>query len=105
MQTTFIYFKKNAMRKFFLCLTVLFFLSSAPAQNKPRIKVLLLGVFHFANPGLDVAKFKSADILSEQRQKEVARVTAALKKFSPDKIFIEDVPENQNRIDSILDQY
>jgi hypothetical protein len=77
----------------------------ASAQNKQQVQVLLLGVFHFANPGLDVAKFKSADILSEQRQKEVMQIIERLKNFSPDKIFIEDVPENQYKIDSVFEQY
>lgn len=93
------------MKKISFCLAALFLLLSATAQNKQPVKVLLLGVFHFSNPGLDVAKFKSADILSEQRQKEVVHIVDKLKKFSPDKIFIEDVPENQLKIDSTFDQY
>ncbi|MEP7318636.1 MAG: DUF5694 domain-containing protein [Panacibacter sp.] len=93
------------MRKFFCCIASLFLLFSVSAQNKQPVKVLLLGVFHFDNPGLDVAKFASADILSEQRQKEVMQIVEKLKNFSPDKIFIEGVPENKNSIDSTLDQY
>lgn len=93
------------MRKFSCCITALLLLLSVSAQNNQPVKVLLLGVFHFDNPGLDVAKFKSADILSEQRQKEVTQIVEKLKNFSPDKIFIEGVPENQSRIDSTLDQY
>lgn len=93
------------MRKFICCFAALFALLCAAAQNKQPVKVLLLGVFHFSNPGLDVAKFKSADILSEERQKEVMQVVEKLKAISPDKIFIEDAPENQNKIDSTLDQY
>jgi len=93
------------MRKFLLCFATILFLFSASAQNKKPVQVLLLGVFHFENPGLDVAKFKSADILSEQRQKEVMQIVERLKIFSPDKIFIEDIPENQSKIDSMLEQY
>jgi hypothetical protein len=97
--------KLITMKKISFCLLTLFLFLSAIAQNKQPVKVLLLGVFHFSNPGLDVAKFKSADILSEQRQKEVSEIVAKLKKFSPDKIFIEGVPESQNKMDSTLDQY
>jgi len=93
------------MRRFYCCITTLFLLLSAIAQDKQPVKVLLLGVFHFSNPGLDVAKFKSADILSEQRQKEVMRVAEKLKSFSPDKIFIEGVPESQSKMDSLLNEY
>ena len=93
------------MRRFYCCITPLFLLLSAAAQNKQPVKVLLLGVFHFSNPGLDVAKFKSADILSEQRQKEVMQLAAKLKSFSPDKIFIEGTPESQSRMDSLLKEF
>lgn len=93
------------MKKISVCIAAMLLLLSATAQNKPPVKVLLLGVFHFSNPGLDVAKFKSADILSEQRQKEVLQVVEKLKKLSPDKIFIEDIPEEQSRVDSLLEQY
>ena len=79
--------------------------ASAFAQEKEAVKVLLLGVFHFDNPGLDVAKFKNADILSAERQKEVLEVVEKLKAFAPDKIFIEAIPENQQKIDSQIVQY
>jgi hypothetical protein len=93
------------MRKLiFCCFAPLLFFSSI-AQTKQPVKVLLLGVFHFDNPGLDVAKFKSADILSAQRQKEVLDVVNKLKAFAPDKIFIEAAPESRSRIDSQIVQY
>ena len=93
------------MRKFYYCIIAVFVLLSATAQNKQPVKVLLLGVFHFSNPGLDVAKFKGADILSEQRQKEVMQVAENLKSFAPDKIFIEGTPESQGKMDSLLNEY
>lgn len=77
---------------------------TSQAQQKP-IKVLLLGTFHFDNPGLDVAKFKDANILSPQRQNEVMEVVAALKAFAPDKIFIEATPDRQSKIDSSVAEY
>ncbi|RYY50379.1 MAG: hypothetical protein EOO06_03965 [Chitinophagaceae bacterium] len=75
-----------------------------PQAQKP-LEVLLLGTFHFDNPGLDVAKFKDADILSPKRQKEVADLSRLLKKFAPDKIFIEAVPSRQPQIDSAYAAY
>jgi hypothetical protein len=93
------------MRKLFFCCAALLTLGSVKAQNNQPVKVLLLGVFHFDNPGLDVAKFKNADILSAERQKEVLEVVNKLKTFAPDKIFIEASPESQSKIDSQLMQY
>lgn len=97
-------FKINRM-KIFLCIGSLLLLFTASAQSKRPLKILLLGVFHFENPGLDVAKFKNADVLSEHRQQEVMQIVKRLKDFSPDKIFIEDTPENQYKTDSLLGQY
>jgi Family of unknown function (DUF5694) len=88
---------------FLIALSSLF--ATAQEKQKNTTKVVLLGSFHFDNPGLDVAKFKSADILSVKRQKEVEEVTGMLKKFAPTKIFIEAIPERQREIDSLLNAY
>lgn len=72
----------------------------AQPKEENKVKVLLLGTFHFDNPGLDVAKFRDADILSPERQKEVEEIVRLLAKFSPDKIFIEAIPARQPQIDS-----
>ena len=82
----------------FLCLPAI-------AQQKKPVKVLLLGTFHFDNPGLDVAKFQDANILSAKRQQEVQEVNKLLKVFAPDKIFIEATPGRQSSIDSSVAAY
>ena len=92
------------MKKVVLSIFISLFYIAIQAQQKP-IKILLLGTFHFDNPGLDVAKFKDADVLSPQRQKEVTEVVEALKAFAPDKIFIESPPDGQSRIDSSVTEY
>ena len=74
-----------------------------PATQK--LKVMLVGTFHFNNPGLDVAKFKDANILSARRQNEVEELVKMLKLFAPDKIFIEASTNTQWQIDSSLQQY
>ncbi len=75
------------------------------AAQQKEVEVLLVGSFHFDNPGLDVAKFKDADILSSKRQQEVEEVVNLLKTFAPDKIFIEALPANQSKIDSSFALY
>lgn len=48
-----------------------------------RAKVLLLGTFHFHNPGLDA--FKSAhviDVLSPSRQAEISELVTPLSRFA-----------------------
>lgn len=76
----------------------------AGAQNA-KTEVLLLGCFHFDNPGLDVAKFENANVLSVQRQQEIALVLEKLRQFKPDKIFVEVPAERQLQLDSSYTQY
>ena len=93
------------MRKIFLFCSISFFLTASALGQVPKTKVMLLGCFHFDNPGLDVAKFENANILSEKRQKEVMEVVEILKQFKPDKIFVEVPVELQGRLDSNISKY
>ena len=93
------------MRKIFLFCSISAFLAVSALGQEPKTKVMLLGCFHFDNPGLDVAKFENANILSEKRQKEVLEVVEILKQFKPDKIFVEVPVELQGRLDSNIIKY
>ncbi len=64
---------------FFICVS---------AQNK--INVMLLGTYHFNNPGNDAAKNINRDILSLENQKDLEDITKSItSKFKPDQIFVE----------------
>ena len=65
------------------------------ASATERTKVMILGVYHFNNPGLDVAKATSFDHLSVQAQKEIAEVNRQLVRFNANKVFIEAPVTNQ----------
>ena len=82
-------------------------INAQPVTNNEQrtTKIILLGTFHFDNPGLDVAQFKSADIKSTKRQAEVMEVVKALEAYKPDKIFIEAAAENQGQVDSSYQAY
>src|SRR5439155_12148790 len=61
-----------------------------PAPPAPaRAEVLVLGVYHMANPGHDIFNMQADDVLAPKRQAEIAQVIAALKKFNPTKIALE----------------
>jgi hypothetical protein len=62
---------------------------------------MLLGVYHFDNPGLDKYNLEIDDYFSDKRQNEIAEVVALLSDFSPTKIMIEQKPSSQKRIDSL----
>jgi hypothetical protein len=55
----------------------------------PRAEVLVLGVYHMANPGHDVFNMQADDVLAPKRQAEIAQVIEALKRFHPTKIAVE----------------
>jgi hypothetical protein len=74
------------MRKVLLALTLLL---AAPAHAADETQVLLLGTFHFENPGLDYVKSEVPDVMSPERQKELAALAEALRRFKPTKVMVE----------------
>ena len=84
------------MRRAFLCLVGMI---AAVAQTRaegapskaeaPRPEILVLGVYHMANPGRDVYNLQADDVLSPKRQQEIAELAAVLKRFRPTKIAVE----------------
>lgn len=90
----------------FVCALALFSLALGlcrPAQS--QVEVLVLGTYHFANPGLDVAQFTVADVLLPERQAEIESVVASLSAFRPTKVLIERLPERASRVDSLYAAY
>ncbi len=71
---------------------------SVYAQQK---EVLLIGTFHFDNPGLDASKLKSLDIKSDLVQKEINTIVASIAKFQPDKIMVEYPSQDQEKLNEI----
>ncbi len=66
-----------------------------------QASVLILGTYHFANPGLDIAKMEVADVLSVEKQREITAVLHTLATFQPTKIAIEapyDQAESLNKL-------
>ena len=60
--------------------------------DRPQAHVLLVGTFHFGYPGLDAhktAETDQVDVLSEQRQKEMAELAEVIMRFRPNKIAME----------------
>ena len=54
-----------------------------------KARVLVLGVFHMANPGRDMFNLQVDDVLAPKRQKELSELAETLKKFQPTKIAME----------------
>ncbi len=60
-----------------------------PVPDPPPIQVMVLGTYHFGNPGLDLHNMKVDSVLTPAKQAELADVAARLAKFNPTKIAIE----------------
>jgi len=60
-----------------------------PVPDPPPIQVMVLGTYHFGNPGLDLHNVKVDSVLTPAKQAELADVAARLAKFNPTKIAIE----------------
>lgn len=84
------------------------FVTPPAAQQFPGVEpaqVMVLGTYHFANPGLDVVKTEVADVLSPEKQREIREVVEALARFRPTKIAVEERPTAAPRLDSLYRAY
>lgn len=81
------------------------FILKSPSSYFPKekIKVLVVGTFHFNYPGLDVQKASDEDkidVLVEPKKSEVTEVVEYIKAFNPTKIAIEAF-DNWNATDKL----
>jgi hypothetical protein len=61
-----------------------------PAACDPaEVQVMLLGTYHFANPGKDVIKQDIDDVLQPKRQAELEQLISRLASWRPDRIAVE----------------
>ena len=74
--------------------------ASAAASDMPApVEVMVLGTYHFDNPGHDLANVKADDVLKPQRQKELDALSSALAEFRPTKIVVERVANTSELLD------
>ncbi|AJW63482.1 hypothetical protein VO54_02009 [Elizabethkingia miricola] len=68
---------------------ILFQFSYVSAQEK--VKVILLGTYHFNNPGSDMIKQKERNILSKENQQDLDKIVDKINTsaYKPDQIFVE----------------
>lgn len=65
--------------------------ASAPAE--PPV-VMLIGVYHFDNPGRDVVNLQSDDVRAPARQAEIIALTDQFARFAPTVVAIEETSED-----------
>ena len=77
----------------------------APAAPGAKPSILILGTVHFGGSTADLFSPSVPDILTEKRQRELAAMIAALKKYQPTKIAIESTPEGIGKINGEYQAY
>lgn len=82
--------------KFLKCLAIVAGLFAAPVmaqdtvEPQEPVEVMILGVYHFANPGQDVVNMEVDDFLAPRRQHEIEVLTSTLADWKPTRIAVEN---------------
>lgn len=63
-------------------------------------KVMMLGVFHFANPGRDLVKSGVIDVMTPANQAYLQKLATRIAAFRPTDVLIECEPSQQSRYDA-----
>lgn len=83
--------------------------ASATAQpgqgQREPVQVLVLGTYHFGNPGRDLHNAKVDDVLEAKRQHELEQLAQALAAFRPTKIMVERIAKTPDLIDPDYSQF
>jgi hypothetical protein len=91
----------------FVALTMIRVLATAQGtpskEGSMRAEVLVLGVYHMANPGRDVFNMDADDVHTPKRQQEIAELAAVLAKFKPTKIAVEH--DSQGKLNDRYTKY
>ena len=57
--------------------------AAASAPKPQPVQVMVVGVFHFSNPGQDIGNVQVPDVTTPERQAEIARIVAGVNRFHP----------------------
>ncbi|RYE17102.1 MAG: hypothetical protein EOP45_16400 [Sphingobacteriaceae bacterium] len=93
------------MNKFYERFLLILGFTTASLASHAQKQALLIGTFHFHNPGMDAVKVNTFDVMSVASQKELEYITDQIKKFHPDKIFVEWEYNHQKGLDSLYQLY
>jgi hypothetical protein len=68
----------------------------SPSPQGDTIRVMVLGTYHFGNPGLDVVNMKADNVLAPERQAELAALADQLATFQPTAVAVESTWRDEN---------
>ena len=87
-----------------LCLLLPALAAAAPPALAPA-KVMVLGTFHFANPGRDMVKTRVIDVMTPDNQAYLDAMTARMAAFQPTDVLVECNPADQAKYDESFRAY
>ncbi len=94
------------MKAYTLTISLLLFLNAQViSQAQRKTKILLLGSIHFTPSSTDTYKNEAVDVNSSRRKQEINEVVERLAKFQPNQICIEMTLGEQQRMDSVYQQF
>ncbi|WP_255070027.1 DUF5694 domain-containing protein [Lacihabitans sp. LS3-19] len=88
------------MKKLLSVLFWWFLFGSAFAQEQAKIKIAIMGTFHFGESS-DYISLSHPDLLTRKGQREIDHLVKKLAKFYPNKIFVENTPDTQSFWDNV----
>ncbi|MFA0809822.1 DUF5694 domain-containing protein [Microbulbifer epialgicus] len=77
----------------------------SPEQKISPAQVMLFGVFHFNNPGLDSVKSEVINVLTPENQHYLEELTSKLANETPTHVLIECPPQRQKMMDRKFNAY
>ncbi len=91
------------MNRFLVATLILLF--SFQARAAEPVQVMLIGTFHFSNPGNDVVKVRDFDVFSDESQAYLQAFAERLAAFKPTQILLEYNPDNETGINRRYTEY
>ena len=89
---------------FTVCVALVLFCFSAVKAEEPA-RVLLMGTFHFNNPGLDVIKTKQINVMDEVSQDYLKKLSQHISTFKPTAVMLEFDPTDHAEMNAEYQQY
>jgi Family of unknown function (DUF5694) len=83
---------------FLISLCLVLIIPEMISQSGNKVKVMILGTYHMANPGADAANIEADDVMKPKRQAELQDLAEKLAKFKPTKIAIESTYGAMSRV-------
>ncbi|MEM7708371.1 MAG: DUF5694 domain-containing protein [Pseudomonadota bacterium] len=85
--------------------TLLALASPALAADEPPAQVLLIGLFHFHNPGQDVVKTDVLDVMTDENQAYLQALSQRIAALKPTSVLLEYDPAMQQEMQAEYEGY